>query len=262
MPPAQELIKSRPFSDAPDLAYVILSLSFIFVSGSFVACIFLLRRCRPTRGHALLCTTLSLPALRLRGVPRTDGKRVSFCSPTVSVLVERSTIVASSPLSLNIIPNPRPPSTPGRSTDFVRHSLGRSVSWGRATIRLFGLVTSTSTLAASVQQNFSSFINSIASSRTATANNDRSRHGRTAASLYVPCQLRSMQTLKPFTGTSNLLIPVPRNTRDPSSTILAWQTSWGTRKRSPNWTYASLPQSTSPRFYFRRMTLNSRQKRL
>ncbi|KAH9963324.1 hypothetical protein BC827DRAFT_1154626 [Russula dissimulans] len=177
MPPAQEMIKTRPFSDdrhpAPDLAYLILSLSIIFVSGSFVACLFFVRPRRPMRGHALLCTTFGLPALQLRGV-RAARKRASF-SPTVSVLVEQSTIVASSPLNLNISPNFRPPST--------LDSLKRSVSWGRATVRSFGLTALTSTLAASIQQNFSRFINLIASAPTATSDNDGSCYSCTAALL-------------------------------------------------------------------------------
>jgi len=84
-------------------------------------------------------------------------KRTSF-SPTVSTLVTRSTIVASSALRLKIIPNPGYSSNARWSIDSLCHSLGRSLSWGLATIGLVRIV------AASIHQSFTRIISLITSS--------------------------------------------------------------------------------------------------
>ena len=134
MPPAQALVTTRPFPDdcrrTLNLSYPILSLSFIFVSGLFIAFRSIIRRRRPLHDNAHLCTTFGLPAFPSKEEPRVR-KQASF-APTVSTLAAQSTIVASSPLHLNVIPETEPSST-----------VGRSMSWGRTAIDLFGLVVST-----------------------------------------------------------------------------------------------------------------------
>lgn len=160
MPPAQALVTSRSFSNdhPPTLnpTYVIWSLSFIFISGSFLAGRFIIRRRYPMYDNALLRTTFTLLTLVAREVWR--ARKRASSSPAVSTLVSQSTIVASSPLHLGIILNSGPPSISilRRSTDFLCRGLEQLLSWGRATIGLLCLAASTS--AASIQQSFSNLI--------------------------------------------------------------------------------------------------------
>ena len=148
MPPAQALITSRPFSDerhpALNPTYPILSLSFVFISGLFLAFRSIIRRRRrrrrPIHDNTRFCTAFRLPAF-----PSNDEKRVSF-APAVSTLAAQSTIIASSPLRLQVIPELGPPSTLCRSTDFHSRGLERSPSSGRATVELFSLAVSTRVL--------------------------------------------------------------------------------------------------------------------
>ncbi|KAF8490917.1 hypothetical protein F5888DRAFT_1738740 [Russula emetica] len=145
MPPAQALVTTQPFSDdchpTLNLSYPILSFSFIFVSGLFLAFRSIIRRRRPIHDNAHLCTAFGLPAF-----PSNEERRVrkqALFAPTVSTLAAQSAIVASSPLHLNVIPGIEPPSTVGRSMNFLCRGLERSSSWGRATIDLFSLAVST-----------------------------------------------------------------------------------------------------------------------
>jgi hypothetical protein len=117
MPPAQALTTTQPLSDdcrpTFNLSYPILSLSFILVSGLFIAFRSIIRRRRPTHDNAHLCTTFAF-----LGFPSNEERRVrkqASLSPTVSTLAAQSTIVASSPLHLNVIPDIEPSSTVGRS---------------------------------------------------------------------------------------------------------------------------------------------------
>jgi hypothetical protein len=164
MPPAQVPVASRSLSadrhDIVNLKCVILSLSFvfIFVLGSFLAYQFVVHRRRAICGNAILRIS-GLPALLAEGAHR-DGKRTFF--PTVSALIVQSTLVASSPLRLGIVPDKLgAQSTLRWSMDFICRGLGLSLSWGRATIGLFGLAASAS--AATIQQSFSGLISLIAS---------------------------------------------------------------------------------------------------
>jgi len=88
-----------------------------------------------------LCNAFGLPAFPTNEEWRVR-KQASF-APTVSTLAAQSTIVASSPLHLNVIPEIEPSSTVGRSMNFLRRGRERSLSWGRATIDLFSLAVST-----------------------------------------------------------------------------------------------------------------------
>lgn len=145
MPPAQALVTTQPFSDdchpALNLSYPILSLSFIFISGSFLALRSIIRRRRPIHDNARLCTAFGLPAFP-SNEERRVRKQASF-APTVSTLAAQSTIVASSPLHLNVIPEIEPSSIVGRSMNCICQGLKRPLSWGRATIDLFSLAAST-----------------------------------------------------------------------------------------------------------------------
>jgi hypothetical protein len=145
MPPAQALVTTQPFSDdchrTLNLSYPILSLSFIFISGSFLAFRSIIRRRRPIHDDARLCTAFGLPAFSSNEEWKVR-KRASF-APTVSTLAAQSTIIASSPLHLNVIPEIEPSSTVGRSTNFLCRGRERSLSWGRATIDIFSLAVST-----------------------------------------------------------------------------------------------------------------------
>ena len=144
MPPAQALVTTQPFSDdchSPhNLSYPILSISFIFISGFLLSFRSIIRRCRPIHHNAHLCTAFSLSAS-----PSNEEWRVrnqALFAPTVSTLAAQSTIVASSPLHLNVIPEIES-STVGRSTNLFCRGLERSLSWGRATLDLFSLGVST-----------------------------------------------------------------------------------------------------------------------
>jgi hypothetical protein len=145
MPPAQALVTTQPFSDdcrpAPNLSYPILSLSFVFVSGLFLAFRSIIRRRRPIQDNAHLYTTFGLSAFPSEEERRVR-KQASF-APTVSTLAAQSTIVASSPLHLNVIPDLEPSSTVGWSMNLLYRGLERSLLWGRATIDLFSLAVST-----------------------------------------------------------------------------------------------------------------------
>jgi hypothetical protein len=151
MPPAQALVTTRPFSDdchrALNPSYPILSLSFIFIPGLFLAFRSIIRRRRPIHDNAHLCTAFGLPAFP-SNEERTQRRvrKQASSAPTVSILAAQSTIVASSPLHLNVIPEIEPPSTVGRSMNFLSRGLERSLSWGRATIDLFSLAVSTRVL--------------------------------------------------------------------------------------------------------------------
>ena len=157
MPPAQALIASRPFSDvrlpALDLIYVAVSFSFVLLCGGFLARRSIARRRRPIHNSAPRFTNFSSPVL-LPNEMRSTKKRTSF-SPTVSTLITRSTIVASSPLRLKIIPNPGYSSNARWSIDSLGRSLSRSLSWGWMTIGLVRIVT------ASIQQSFARIISLI-----------------------------------------------------------------------------------------------------
>ncbi|KAI9507208.1 hypothetical protein F5148DRAFT_147669 [Russula earlei] len=202
MPPAQAqaLIKSRPFSDdrhpALDLAFVALSLSIIFLSGSILACVLFVRCRRSIHSHATRRTIFGLPALQSRGVWR--GRRRTTFSPTVSVLIARSTIVASSILNLDVLPILRRPSAHDRSMDFPFRCVERCLFWGRATVGLLSFATSAS--AASIRQLFARPIGLIASSPTASSNNDGPHHCRTGSQLCIPRRLCSTRVFTIFGG--------------------------------------------------------------
>lgn len=135
VPPAQAFITAQPSSDdchpTLNLSYPILSLSFIFVSGLFLSLRSIIRRRRPIYDNAHLCTTFRLPAFPFNE-EKMSRKQASF-APTVSTLAAQSTIVASSPLHLDVIPEIEHPSTFGQ----------RSLSRGRAAIDLFRPAVST-----------------------------------------------------------------------------------------------------------------------
>jgi hypothetical protein len=146
MPPVQALVTTRPFSDdcrpTLNLSYPILSLSFIFVSGLFLAFRSIIRRRRPIlHDNARLCGAFSLPALPSN--EKWKVRRQASFAPTVSMLVAQYTIVASSPLHLNLIPGVEPSSTIGRSMNLLCRNLERALSWGRAIIDLFSRAVST-----------------------------------------------------------------------------------------------------------------------
>jgi hypothetical protein len=144
MPPAQALDTTQPLSDGChptlNLSYPILSLSLIFISGSFFAFRSIIRRRRPKHNNAHLCTAFGLPAFPSNKEWRVRNQ--ASLAPTVSTLATQSTIVASSPLHLNVIPEIEPPSAVYRSMNFLCRGLERSLSWGRATIGVFGLAVS------------------------------------------------------------------------------------------------------------------------
>ena len=145
MPPAQALVTTPPSSDdchpTLNLSYPILSLSFIFISGLSLAFRSIIRRRRPIQDDAHFCTAFGLPAVPFNEEWRT--RKQALFAPTVSTLAAQSTIVASSPLHLNVIPEIEPSSTFGPSMNFLRRALERSLSWGRAIIDLFRLAIST-----------------------------------------------------------------------------------------------------------------------
>ena len=187
MPPAQALVSSQPFSDvrlpALNLIYVALSFSFVLICGGFLACRSIARHRRPIHNSAPRFTNFSSPVLS--NEMRRAKKRTSF-SPTVSRLVTQSTIVASSPLRLKIIPNPGYSSNTRWSIDSLCHSLGRSLSWGWATIGLVRVVASSS--APSIQQPFAGIISPIASSCVRLSNSDDSRDGRIISLFPALCR--------------------------------------------------------------------------
>jgi len=202
MPPTQAQVASRSFSDvrqpALNLTYVVLSLSFILICGSFLACwsIIRRRRCRPINDGAPYFTDLTgnSPDLLSDGIK----KRTSF-SPTVSALVTQSTMVASTPLRLKIIPKLGNPSTPRWPMNFLSYGFERILSWGRATIGLVRVIATASS--ASVQQLFFGVMSLIDSSAVASSNNDGSRHSSTASLLSTLCEPRTTtRALKPFPG--------------------------------------------------------------
>lgn len=145
MPPAQALVTTQPFSDDrhPVLnpSYPILSLSFIFIPGLLLAFRSIIRRRRLTHDDAHLCTAFGLPAF-----PSNEDWRVrkqASSAPTVSILAAQSTIVASRPLHLNVIPEIEPSSTARRLMNFLCRGLERSLSQGKAAIDLFSVAVST-----------------------------------------------------------------------------------------------------------------------
>jgi hypothetical protein len=199
MPPAQALVVSRPFSnDRPStlgVTYVTLSISFLFVFGSFLACQFIVHRRRPIQDGALFCTPSSPPAPPSRGGWNVR-KRDSF-SP-VSALVVKSTILASSPLRLKIALSLSPFANRHWSTGFLCRSLELSLALGRATMVLLAVAASASTT--SMQRSFSNLIRPVASSSTASSDCNSSRHSRTASPLSSLRQLRHTRVLNPFSA--------------------------------------------------------------
>jgi hypothetical protein len=202
MPPTQAQVASWSFSDvrqpALNLTYVVLSLSFILICGSFLACWSIIprRRCRPINDGAPRFTNITgnSPDLLSDRI-----KRRTLFSPTVSALVTQSTMVASSPLRLKIIPKLGNPSTPRWLMNFLSHGFKRFLSWGRATIGLVRVVATASP--ASVQQLFFGVMSLIDSSSVASSNNEGSRLSGTASSLSTLCEPRTTtRALKPFPG--------------------------------------------------------------
>ncbi|KAI0302966.1 hypothetical protein BC826DRAFT_323100 [Russula brevipes] len=198
MPPAQALVVSRPFSNDRQstlgVTYVTLSISFLFVFGSFLACQFILRR-RPIHDGALFCTPSSPPAPPSRG-GWNIRKRDSF-SP-VSALVVKSTVLASSPLRLNIVLSLSPFTNRHWSTGFLCRSLELSLALGKATVVLLALAASASTT--SMQRSFSNLIRPVASPSAASSDCNSSRHSRTASPLSSLRPLRHARVLNPFSA--------------------------------------------------------------
>jgi hypothetical protein len=202
MPPTQAQVASRSFSDvrqsALNLTYAILSLSFILIFGSFLACrsIIRCRRRRPINDGAPHFTDFTGNSHDL--LSDSIKKQTSF-SPTISALVTQSTMVASSPLRLKIIPKLRDPSTARWPMKFLFRGFERFRSWGRATIGVLGVVVRASST--SVQQLFFGAMSLIDSSSVASSNNDGSRHSSTASLLSILCEPRTTtRALKPFPG--------------------------------------------------------------
>jgi len=181
MPPAQALLASQPFSGvripALNLIYIATSFSFVFICGGFLACRSIARRRRPLHNSAPRFTNFGSQALLSNEMWRTK-KRTSF-SPAVSTLVTQSTVDASSPLRLKIIPYS---SNASWSIDSLFHSLGRPLSWGWATIRLVRVVASSS--AASIQQSFAGIKGPTASSCVGLSISDVSRRDGRVISLF------------------------------------------------------------------------------
>ncbi|KAH9978215.1 hypothetical protein BGW80DRAFT_799904 [Lactifluus volemus] len=150
MPPAQSPVDSQSLlahrqHHTVNLECVILplSLTLFFLLGSFLAYHFIINRRRATRGNAIL-PIFSLPDLAEGACQRT-------VFPTVSALIAQSTLVASGPLCLAIVPDKLgATSTLRRPMNFSCRGLERPPSWERATI---GSTASTS--AASIQQSSS-----------------------------------------------------------------------------------------------------------
>jgi hypothetical protein len=194
MPPAQAPVSSRSLSadghDIVNLKCVILSLSsiFIFVLVSFLAYQFIVLRRRATCGNAVIRIS-NLPALFVEGASRcTFWKRTSFF-PTVSALVAQSTLVASSPLRLGIVPDKLGTlSAFPWSMDLICRGLERFLSWGRATIGLFGLVAS------SVQQSFSGLIR-LSALPSSTLSTGDDPHPPYAAALRRLCNTSALSHL-------------------------------------------------------------------
>ena len=99
MPPAQSPVNSQSLladrqHHRVNLECVILplSLTFFFLLGSFLAYHFIINRHRATRGNVVL---------RISSLP--DCQQTVF--PTVSALIAQSTLVASGPLCLDIVPD-------------------------------------------------------------------------------------------------------------------------------------------------------------
>jgi hypothetical protein len=170
MPPAQALVASRPFSNvrqpALNLTYVALSLSFVFISGMFLAYCSIVRRHRPIHESARHNNFTNLDSSANKA-----KKRASF-SPTVSALVTQSTIVASSPLRLKIIPSFRYPSTAAPSVGHFHHGFRRLL--------------------------LASTISRIASSSVASSKSSRNR--ATAPLLSTLHPLRATRIIKLFPG--------------------------------------------------------------
>ena len=181
MPPTQALLASQPFAGvrvpALNLIYIATSFSFVLICGGFLACRSIARRRRPLHDRAPRFTNFGSLTFLSSEMWRSK-KRTSF-SPTISTLVTRSTIAASSPLT---IPNPRHSSNARWSTDSLCHSLGRSLSWGWATIGFVRLVASSS--AASIQQSFAGIISPTASSCVGPSISDVSRRDGRVISLF------------------------------------------------------------------------------
>ncbi|KAI0269399.1 hypothetical protein BC834DRAFT_968015 [Gloeopeniophorella convolvens] len=171
MAPAHPPPASRSFKVDHDhianLTCIILSIVFIllFASGTFFAFKYL-ARLRAIREDQGLRTSV-LPTLLERRARRTR-KRASFPA-TVSALVAQSTLVATSPLRLSVLPaNLGPKATIRWSMDFLCRGLERSLSWGKTTIGLFGLAASVSAL--SIQQSFSGLFGLVASASATSPN--------------------------------------------------------------------------------------------
>ena len=139
MPPVQAAIDSQDFfidnHDVVILTCAILSLVI------FALVIFLawqsISRWLGIHGKALHRTTTSrvLRSPRVRKV-----RKETLFPPTISALIVQSTLVASHPLRLGVVPDNLWPSS---AVDILSHGL-EPFSWGRANIRHFGLAASTS----------------------------------------------------------------------------------------------------------------------
>jgi hypothetical protein len=118
MPPTQALAASRPFSDVRQpglsLTYVALSLSFVLICGTFLACWSIARR-RRRRRPIYDISPYYFTDVDSLNTPVLPPNEVKKPIPVVSALVTQSTIVASSPLRLKIIPNFGYPSAPRQS---------------------------------------------------------------------------------------------------------------------------------------------------
>jgi hypothetical protein len=123
MAPTQALDTSQPFLDdrhpTLHLTYAILSFSFIFVSGLFLLCRSIARRRHSIHDNTRPCTTHSLPALPFNEEPKVRKRASESFTPTVFTLSAQSTIVASSPLHLNMTSEPGPPPILCRSVSLL-----------------------------------------------------------------------------------------------------------------------------------------------
>jgi hypothetical protein len=172
MPPTQALVASRPFSDvrqpALNLTYVVLSLSFVLICGTFLACWSIARR-RRRRRPIYDISPYYFTDVDSLNTPVLPPNEVKKPVPVVSALVTQSTIVASSPLRLKIIPNLGYPSAPRRSIGLLYHGFQRSQP--------------------------ASTIGMIASSSVASSNSDDSHRRATTPLLSALRQLRATRIL-------------------------------------------------------------------
>ncbi|KAI0313249.1 hypothetical protein OF83DRAFT_1175854 [Amylostereum chailletii] len=118
----------------PILVLIITLLLLVFSAGSIFA-IVLIRRRRASRSQVN-----ALPTILAAYAPG-----VSSLTPTISSLVAQSTLLATAPIRLGVMPTHIGPKAVVRlSMDFACAGLARSASWGKTTIGLFGLALSSS----------------------------------------------------------------------------------------------------------------------